>query len=298
MTEDQQPAAQQPAAQQPAATQQAPTQEVVKVDAAAPPAALMTQMTEQAGKGHANEIEDFAIPFLSILQSNSPQVLKNKPEYIEEAESSNIINTVTQELFDGDEGIKVIPVAFVKKYLEWKPRETDGGLVKIYDRKEGQKLELSCALNDKNQRVLPNGNLLVANNEHFVLVLGKDGKAYPAIIAMSSTQLKKSTRWNTIMQSVNIPGTNAKAPTFGMIFHLKSTPESNAKGDWFGWKLEKQTQDEKNPYHTFVQSEEVFNQAKEMSELISSGAYRTSDPSPEAAQESNAPSNQQTAQHM
>ena len=73
--------------------------------------------------------EDFAIPFIRILQQMSPQLNKQDGRYNEEAQAGMLVNTVTNEVYDGDTGVTVVPCAYVKKYIEWIPREKGGGLV-------------------------------------------------------------------------------------------------------------------------------------------------------------------------
>ena len=63
--------------------------------------------------------EDFAIPFVRVLQNGSPQVNKQKGEYVEGAEPGKLYNTVTNGLYDGTKGILVVPCAYVKKFIEW-----------------------------------------------------------------------------------------------------------------------------------------------------------------------------------
>jgi hypothetical protein len=73
-----------------------------------------------AGKGlEGTTKSDFAIPFLSMLQSNSPQV-----ETLKGAKAGMLVNTITNELFD--EAI-VIPCAYQRRFVRWAPRSAGGG---------------------------------------------------------------------------------------------------------------------------------------------------------------------------
>ena len=73
--------------------------------------------------------EDFAIPFIRVLQPLSPQLQKQQGGYVEGASAGDLFNTVTGEFYDGEKGISVVPCAYSKKYIEWIPREKGGGLV-------------------------------------------------------------------------------------------------------------------------------------------------------------------------
>ena len=74
-------------------------------------AQLPAQTFEQdAGKGLGKLTqEDLALPFLKILGQLSPEVNKRDGKYVEGAEAGMIYNSVTGELYNGVEGINVIP---------------------------------------------------------------------------------------------------------------------------------------------------------------------------------------------
>ncbi len=83
---------------------------------------------EDAGLGYENtDQSDFAIPFLSVLQTNSPECEKNHDRRIEGAEAGLLFNTVTKELFDGDAGLVVVPCDTSHVFTEWVPRDEGGG---------------------------------------------------------------------------------------------------------------------------------------------------------------------------
>ena len=71
--------------------------------------------------------DDLAIPFIRILQSGSPQVKKNDGAYLEGAGEGDIYNNVQNCYYDGQQGIQVIPAYYNRRYVEWIPRESDGG---------------------------------------------------------------------------------------------------------------------------------------------------------------------------
>ena len=62
--------------------------------------------------------DDYAIPFLRVLQSMSPQLKKSDGKYIQGAEEGMFFNTVTESIYDGTEGVSIIPCAYKKKYIE------------------------------------------------------------------------------------------------------------------------------------------------------------------------------------
>jgi hypothetical protein len=65
--------------------------------------ALSTNLFEaDANAGSQNMTqEDLALPFLKVLGQLSPEVNKRDGKYVEGAEPGMILNTVTNEIYDG-----------------------------------------------------------------------------------------------------------------------------------------------------------------------------------------------------
>lgn len=229
-------------------------------------------LMQDAGAGADNVgAKDLAIPFLVILQSMSPQVDKKKPEYIKGAEAGWIINTVTQELFKDEAVLKLIPCYYEQKLIEWQPRETGGGLVNIYDIGDpiAQKATRDPATN---RDLLPNGNILVTTSQHYVLHVREDGSYTPAVVSMSSTQLKHSKRWNSLMANIKLKGANGQTftpATFSHVYNMKVQGETNNKGSWYGWQVETD-----GP----VKDLGLYTAAKSFYQAVSSGKVKAAPP--------------------
>ena len=180
--------------------------------------------------------DDLALPFVRILGQLSPQVTAGDAKYMEDAKPGMIFNTVTNELFDGKKGIKVIPCYYKKDYPEWSDRgDGPGAPVAVHlpnspviatGKREGSKIRL------------PNGNYLEETASYFVMVETKTGGYTPALITMKSTQLNVSKKWNSMMKTTQIPdgkGGFAIPPMQGVVYNLSSTLQKNDKGSWYGW---------------------------------------------------------------
>jgi hypothetical protein len=179
----------------------------------------------------------YSIPFIQILQSGSPQCKKSDGAYIKGAEEGMLYNTVTQELVDGDVGIVVIPVHYTQRYNEWGPRETGGGF-------KGEHMSDALPPTTKNERgqdITEEGNILTDTRNHYVLVCGQDGDTTPALMAMSSSQLKKSRQWMSKMQGIKVKdpatGNFVPAPMSSRKYKVTTVAESNDKGSWYGYNI-------------------------------------------------------------
>jgi len=223
-------------------------------------ATLASDSKDVSGFGNLDLSRDLAIPYINILQSNSPQLNKSKAEYVEAARPGQFYNTVTQEVTDS---IDVIPVYYQLKYVEWKPREQGGGFVEGHNADSGI---LSQTKRDPmtSKDTLPSGNYIATTAYHYVLVLNKDGGAQQAVVSMTSTQLKKSRRWNSLMlsQKVRGPAGMFTPPTFALIYKLSTVSESNDRGSWFGYQIEKVGQ---------VEDATLYDEAKSFSTAASKG---------------------------
>ena len=164
-----------------------------------PLATLEADSHAASGFGNIDAQRDLAIPYINILQPNSPQVNKTKAEFIQGATAGQFFNTVTQELSDH---ILVLPSYYHLKYVEWVPREKGGGLVQVHSAESGI---LGKTMKEGNKDVLPNGNYVATTAYHYVVVMTGSGPQN-AVVSMTSTQLKKSRRWISLMLSRKIHG--------------------------------------------------------------------------------------------
>ena len=202
-------------------------------------AVAVNMFEADADKGSQNMTqEDLALPFLKVLGQLSPEVNKVHARYVEGAEPGMIINSVTNQLYDGAKGIDVLPVFYERKYVEWQDRgEGKGAPVAIHDASSDI---MSQTTRDKSFKDrLPSGNYLENTANHYVVVLGDSPQT--ALISMKATQLKISRKWNSIMMGIKLQGKNGlfTPPTYSHIYNLKTVQMSNDKGTWFGWEVSK-----------------------------------------------------------
>jgi hypothetical protein len=72
--------------------------------------------------------------------------------------------------------------------------------------------------------------------------VSEDGMFSPAIVSMSSSGLKKSRKWNSMINRLQIPHPTGKGTInpamFWTAYTLKTVPEQNDFGSWFNWEVE------------------------------------------------------------
>jgi len=225
--------------------------------------ALVANMFEaDANQGSQNITQDdLALPFLKVLGQLSPEVNERDGKHVEGAKPGMILNTVTKEIYDGTEGINVLPAHYERKLVEWQDRgDSKGAPVAIHNAESDI---MSQTTRDKSYKDrLPNGNYIENTANHFVIVLGKSPST--ALISMKATQLKISRAWNSVMMGLKLQGKNGMftPPTYSHIYKLKTVQMSNDKGTWFGWDVKMV-----GP----IEDKSVYDIAKSFSEKVGKG---------------------------
>lgn len=246
------------------ATKKAAEVATVKESAQLPAGLSMEDILRDSGAGVDNlGADDVAVPYLYVLQTNSPQVNPDADAYIEGATAGMFFNNVSNEVYDGrKEGLKIIPCAYERKYVEWVPRDNGGGYVADHSIDSGILNETTP--NEKGVPILGNGNLVVETAYHYVYFLNpNDGQWDQIIIPMKSTFLKKSRRWNKTLMATLIPGTSNRAPRWLYPYQLKTVKETKNDNTWSNLDITRLDE--------YVTADQ-YRAAKAFAELFDSGA--------------------------
>ena len=198
----------------------------------------MTDRNKYSGVGlETTEGLSQTLPFLQIIQSNSPEIKRSHEQYdnrkIEGASEGDIVFLPEKILFKQEEGVKVIPLAFKNVYTEWRPKDSGGGFIGL------QPLSVSTMSGYEKDGVIErlNGNELI-NTIYVALLFETNGEWKDGVVAFTSTQLKKARAWSKMITGFRYsdsPGT--APPIFACTFRVKTEMESNDRGNWFGWKI-------------------------------------------------------------
>jgi hypothetical protein len=233
----------------------------------------MAMLLEDSNNSPQFGKDDLAIPFLRVLQKGSPEVNKRDDKYVEGAEAGMFFNTLTKELWDGEnEGIIVIPAAYTPSYIEWWPRDSKAGKGIFKDHgPDGSILEQTTRDEKTGRSVTERGTEVVKSGQYFVLVVDPEtGDAQQLVFALAGTQLRKSRTWNSLIKGLLVtrPDGNGKfnpAP-FYLSYKVTTLFESNDKGDWMGVNIapDKATIE-------FPQGGELYQQARQFAAMVGTG---------------------------
>lgn len=189
-------------------------------------------LPQNAGMENADR-DSFAIPFLQVLQKMSPQLDRNAPEYIKGAKEGDIFNTANSEVYDGEEGVLLMPVSFKRTFTAWTIREKGGGFKG--EHAPSDPIVMTTVKDEKNRNILPDRQTQLVDTRLHAVILLQGDTPVPALLTTTPTQIKKSKRWMTMMQERQA-GDNL--PTFAHIYKLTTIAEKNDQGSWMGWNIE------------------------------------------------------------
>jgi len=207
--------------------------------AAAGALALPFEYGDDTGGGfEGTSSEDFAIPFLAILQSGSPQVKKKGAEYIDGAEEGMLYNTASGEIFDGDKGVQIVPCYTEHIFIEWKNKQKDGGgFVGTHNLDSPVVAAAQAASTEFGKYYVPVADGvdhdLVETFVFYAILLDADGDIVgPCMISCSSTKIKSYKSIMTPLRQVK-----GRPPLYAFKLTITTVAEKNTKGDYHNFKI-------------------------------------------------------------
>lgn len=240
-------------------------------------ASMESMFAADANAGMEGATEDsYAIPFLSVLQSNSPQVDEADGKFIAGAKAGMLYENITGQLIDGKTGGIIVPCHYKRVFLRWGPRGGEGAGFKgelapekvAEMRQQRQIVEVDGRL----YVPLPDGTVnekrcdrIVDTRNHYVLLVNEaTGGAVQALFSLRSTQIKKSKALMSAIASVRLNGPSGayQPASFANQVRVTTVPEKNDDGSWHGVRFELEGR---------VESPSIYGQAKAFYETVKKG---------------------------
>jgi hypothetical protein len=175
--------------------------------------------------------EDLAIPFIYVLQFNSPEI-----ELLEGAKAGMIMNSVSQKLYDGTIGVQFVPVHRQHVFTEWVPRDAGGGFVAQHDPQSDVVVRAKEDSEAFGKYKMRDGNDLVETFYVYGLLLDPDDGPQPMVMPFSSTKIKKYKGWMTIATNVKTTapdGRRVNPPMFAHRYQIAGVKDKNQYGDFW-----------------------------------------------------------------
>jgi len=213
--------------------------------------------------------DDFSIPFLSMFQGLSPQVAGENP--LDGAKVGMLFNTVTEEMWDGKEGLIFVPSCRDHCYMEWVPRSQGGGYVGRHEL--GSEVVVTAKRESTDRKLKsPSGNDLVETFYMYgVIVMGEDVDPSPVVISFTSTKIRAYRTMMTKLNQVTVGPRDKKKkpPLFAHQIRITTVMEKNNKGTYANFRFDP-------AFGTILESlldpsSPVFTIAKGLSDMVQEG---------------------------
>lgn len=209
------------------------------------PSFMEEQARADQGKGVSTDQADNLVPLIYVLQANSPQVSRHKPEvYVQGAEPGDIwLKGAPSPIVKGgpdEAGLLFQPCWFGKCVNEWIPRNADGSGGGFIARHATMPADAQEVLipgdkpGDKPRRKMMNqdrSHEYMETREHAGFAITEAGPI-PYIIALSSTGHQTSREWMPLMNRKVTPG-GIKAPSWAALYRITSRLRVRGNQNWF-----------------------------------------------------------------
>jgi hypothetical protein len=216
---------------------------------------------------------DFKLPWLRPLQKLSPEVDEDSKKKMEGAKAGMFLNTATNELVNGKEGFRFIPVHRQHAYVEFVPRNQGGGFVALYQPDDPNVLAaLKKAGKAFGKIPFGDGNELVETFTVFGLYEPKEGEDWrPVVVPFASSAIDayKSMMTKLDMLRVEVPGRGkVRLPMFAHVQRIKTEFNENKKGAWHRIRMDFDNGDAEKA--RLPKEHPLYLQAKRFRDLVTS----------------------------
>ncbi len=185
-----------------------------------------------AGAGFENQTsEDYSIPFIGVLQPNSPQVDER-----DDCSAGDIFNSATESAV---QELPFIPSITQHIFCEWIPRDEGGGLVGRHEIDSDVVKQAKQESEEFGQYKMPNGNDLIETFYVYGVAVTEDGPQQ-AVISFKSTGIKRYKNWMTKARGVSIEipsGGRVRPPLFAHRYLLTALKEKKGSDTFYNFQI-------------------------------------------------------------
>ena len=176
--------------------------------------------------------EDLAIPFVYLLQTNSPEL-----EEIDGAKAGMLLNTATKRLY---EEAMFVPCHRQHVYTEWVPRDQGGGWVGMFEPDDDVVKRAKADAEEFGKYRTREGNDLVETFYVYGLLLDDEDGPQAVVLPFSSTKIKKYKTWMTVISNIKVEqpdGRRITPPMFAHVFRIQTVQDENPKGKFKNYAI-------------------------------------------------------------
>jgi hypothetical protein len=180
-----------------------------------------TRGTENIG------VDDIRPPALRIAQGSSPEIKRaNEAKFIPDLREGDFFNSITKDIY-GEEPLEVVIIMSLgHRHVEF---DADGNVLDFNVKDGDPRTEFTTKVIDGvDTRVKPKATKFY---DYLIFVLFEGGHRELMTMSLKSTQLKKATTLNTLLN-------RSKLPAFAHKWSMRPVSESKGSRQWYGWRIE------------------------------------------------------------
>lgn len=187
---------------------------------------------KEAGRNVKAKEDEGVIPFVRVMQPLSPQI-----GTVPNATPGAFVNTATNRVIDGKEGMIVVPITVRWNFTQWVTREQGGGFVKNWG--EDEKGWQDLCVDDQKYAYQPttrNGHAIVRARHFYIFTLDEIGEMEWGLIPFTGTSLKVAKQWTSFLQYAPKLSTSQGMMTpahFYYTYKVTTEEQKNNMGKWF-----------------------------------------------------------------
>jgi len=172
-------------------------------------------------------VNTMAIPFIKVLNAQSPELSRKRNEYIEGASIGDLVNTITHKNYG-----KIVDFTVVKFehiFVEWKPNR--GGFVGYHTPVQAEQKAVDKTVFGK--WVTREGNLLQDTYMFYWVIQGHEADGV-VVFSADSADIKNAKKLNSMMLS-NRFADGTRALPYHQVYTAESVEVDNGEQTW--WQL-------------------------------------------------------------
>jgi hypothetical protein len=194
--------------------------------------------SEDAADGFQNQtMEDCALPWLNLLQDLSPQIKKGEHN-IDGAEQGMFCDTLSKEIFDGEQGLEIVIAATEHVFCEWKPKM--GGFVGRRDIRDPEVVNARQTQTFGEYKSKAKNDLIETFYVYGVRASAEPGgEPVSFIMSITGTKIKTYKQFNQRLKMFQTgeTGNRHRPPIYAHRVLLTSFPDRKGTNDFFNLKI-------------------------------------------------------------
>ena len=232
---------------------------------------------KMTGAGQPTDASEFLIPMARILQTQSPEVIRGRSQFINGAVAGDIyIKGAPKPVIKGEaEGFAFQPCFRTLAWVEWLPRGKGGGggtgFVGAHREKPADAKQRPDPQNPERKIwVRKNGNTVVETRYVGGFLIQDDGAAWPLTLPFAGSGHTTAKQWNMLTASKEIGG--HKADLWACYYRLKTYLRTKGPNSWYMFDVRDAGDDENGLAATFwAPTNEDFERGASLHKAMSKG---------------------------